>query len=77
MQATIRDYQQRGHLNADLDPLGIIQHPMCNDFGVQRRAGSEVTPNFLTMFKASDMEASVQLPSNTFIGGEQKTMVLK
>lgn len=77
VQALIRDYQERGHMNAALDPLGIIQHPVSDHFGVPRRAGVEVTPNFLTMFQASDMEKSVQLPCNTFIGGDQKTMVLK
>lgn len=76
LQSTIRSYQQRGHLVADLDPLGIISYPVRTDLGVPMRANESVTRKYLK-FQKSDLEKQFQLPSSTLIGGADKTMKLK
>lgn len=76
LQSTIRSYQQRGHLVADLDPLGIISYPVCTDLGVPMRANESVTRKYLK-FQKSDLEKQFQLPDSTLIGGANKSMKLK
>lgn len=76
VQNLIRNYQQRGHLVTNLDPLGIIDHPKHTSWGgVSRRANESVTQ--LVNFKDSDMDKEVQLPATTWIGGKKKTMKVR
>lgn len=73
----IRSYQQRGHLVADLDPLGIIAtHEVRSDLGVQMRVNDLVTryPLNITL---NDMEKQMKLPASTFIGGKETSLPLR
>lgn len=76
LQSTIRSYQQRGHMVADLDPLGIISYPVRTDLGVPMRANESVTRKYLK-FQKSDLEKQFKLPDTTLIGGAKKSMKLK
>lgn len=77
VQSVIRSYQQRGHLVADLDPLGIVQSPVVNQLGVDRRANELVLRVYDRSITAADMERELMLPSITYIGGKAKSMKLK
>lgn len=76
VHSLIKSYQQRGHLVADLDPLGITSIPIKDDHGVKRRADESVTKNYFD-FNASDMEKEFVLPGSTFIGGSNRTLKLR
>lgn len=76
VQSTIRSYQQRGHLVADLDPLGIISYPVRTELGIPMRANESVTRKYLK-FQKSDLEKQFKLPASTLIGGGNKSMKLK
>lgn len=79
LQSTIRSYQQRGHIVADLDPLGIIQNPAVvnKQLGISMRATEMVYRDYLRGFRPEDMDRMFQLPSMTYIGGDQKQMKMK
>ncbi|XP_065826622.1 2-oxoglutarate dehydrogenase complex component E1-like isoform X2 [Oscarella lobularis] len=74
VQATIRAYQVRGHLVAQLDPLGIS--------GVKRSPGDVLRPSAELLrgkdfeFTEADMGREFQLPKLTFIGGKEKALKL-
>lgn len=76
VHSLIKSYQQRGHLAADLDPLGITTVSVKEDHGIKRRADESVTKNYFD-FSASDMEKEFVLPPSTFIGGSRKTLKLR
>lgn len=76
VHSLIKSYQQRGHLVADLDPLGITSISVKDDHGVKRRADESVTKNYFD-FSASDMEKEFFLPASTFIGGPNRTLKLR
>ncbi|XP_063228335.1 2-oxoglutarate dehydrogenase complex component E1 isoform X3 [Bacillus rossius redtenbacheri] len=75
VQAIIRSYQARGHLAAELDPLGIGAdiHGTYTE-----RAGAppeEVVRDH--MLEEGDMDRVFKLPSTTFIGGKEKALSLR
>jgi len=77
VQAIIRSYQSRGHLMADIDPLGIINsETQIGPDGVPRRANEKVTRNYM-LFGEHDMDRVFKLPSTTFIGGKDKFLPLR
>lgn len=76
VHSLIKCYQQRGHLVADLDPLGITTISVKEDHGIKRRADESVTKNYFD-FSAGEMEKEFFLPPSTFIGGSKKTMKLR
>lgn len=75
VQSIIRSYQQRGHLVADLDPLGIIMHPLNVEAGITRRGNDSVTRHYFD-FDPADMNREFQLPDTTKIGGNEKRLKL-
>lgn len=76
VHALIKCYQQRGHLVADLDPLGITTISIKEDHGIKRRADESVTKNYFD-FSASDMDKEFFLPPSTFIGGTNNKLKLR
>jgi len=76
VQAIIRSYQSRGHLVADLDPLGITTSAMKEIGGTKRRANENVTRKYFS-FGEKDMERVFKLPSTTYIGGNEKALPLR
>lgn len=76
VHSLIKCYQQRGHLVADLDPLGITTTSVKEDHGIKRRADESVTKNYFD-FSASDMDKEFFLPPSTFIGGTKKALKLR
>ncbi|XP_033157379.1 2-oxoglutarate dehydrogenase-like, mitochondrial isoform X2 [Drosophila mauritiana] len=77
IQAIIRAYQSRGHLAADLDPLGIVGPKKRTSVdGSQRHAAREVLrQHFSYIF--NDLNTVFKLPSSTMIGGDQEFLTLK
>ncbi|XP_058053761.1 2-oxoglutarate dehydrogenase complex component E1 isoform X3 [Anopheles bellator] len=75
VQAIIRSYQSRGHLVADIDPLGILNAEVQPD-RAHLRANEKVTRTYMN-FEESDMERVFKLPSTTFIGGKEKFLPLR
>lgn len=75
VQAIIRSYQARGHLTADLDPLGITtaQLPALGN----RAANSESVMRKYFKFDDSDMDRVFKLPSTTFIAEKEKALPLR
>ncbi|XP_055629734.1 2-oxoglutarate dehydrogenase complex component E1 isoform X2 [Toxorhynchites rutilus septentrionalis] len=76
VQAIIRSYQSRGHLVADIDPLGIINAEIQRDTDNNLRANEKVTRTYMN-FEESDMDRVFKLPSTTFIGGKDKFLPLR
>ncbi|EDV50186.2 2-oxoglutarate dehydrogenase, mitochondrial isoform X2 [Drosophila erecta] len=77
IQAIIRAYQSRGHLAADLDPLGIVgpkKHTSVD--GTQRHAAREVLRQHYS-YIFSDLNTMFKLPSSTMIGGDEEFLTLK
>lgn len=74
VQSIIRSYQLRGHMVADLDPLGIITHPLNTSAGITRRANDSVTRHYFD-FIESDMDREFLLPDITRIGGNDEKML--
>jgi len=68
VQATIRSYQVRGHLAAQTDPLHISNMTM--------DAAKKLIIRSVEV-QESDMDHVYQLPSTTFIGGEEKALPLR
>ncbi|XP_052898493.1 2-oxoglutarate dehydrogenase complex component E1 isoform X1 [Anopheles moucheti] len=75
VQAIIRSYQSRGHLVADIDPLGILNAEI-NPERANLRANEKVTRSYMN-FEEADMERVFKLPSTTFIGGKEKFLPLR
>ncbi|XP_062709580.1 2-oxoglutarate dehydrogenase complex component E1 isoform X4 [Aedes albopictus] len=76
VQAIIRSYQSRGHLVADLDPLGILNADVQRDLEHNLRANEKVTRSYMN-FEEADMDRVFKLPSTTFIGGKEKFLPLR
>ncbi|XP_021697107.1 2-oxoglutarate dehydrogenase, mitochondrial isoform X5 [Aedes aegypti] len=76
VQAIIRSYQSRGHLVADLDPLGILNADVKRDLEHNLRANEKVTRSYMN-FEEADMDRVFKLPSTTFIGGKEKFLPLR
>ncbi|CAL7942906.1 unnamed protein product [Xylocopa violacea] len=76
VQAIIRSYQARGHLVADLDPLGIMQTDLIHTHYAARKGSPEQVLRQY-MLEASDMDRIFKLPSTTFIGGKEKSLPLR
>jgi len=68
VQATIRSFQVRGHLAAQIDPLGINN--------VQREVVNDVIIRSVQVEK-KDLDKVFQLPNTTFIGGDEKSLPLR
>ncbi|XP_052847447.1 2-oxoglutarate dehydrogenase complex component E1 [Drosophila gunungcola] len=77
IQAIIRAYQSRGHLAADLDPLGIILPDKgASVDGSQRNAAKEVLRQHYS-YIFGDLNAMFKLPSSTMIGGDEEFLPLR
>ncbi|XP_058465186.1 2-oxoglutarate dehydrogenase complex component E1-like isoform X3 [Malaya genurostris] len=76
VQAIIRSYQSRGHLVADIDPLGILNSDIQRDPDHNLRANEKVTRTYM-QFEETDMDRVFKLPSTTFIGGKEKFLPLR
>ncbi|XP_017790814.1 PREDICTED: 2-oxoglutarate dehydrogenase, mitochondrial isoform X3 [Habropoda laboriosa] len=76
VQAIIRSYQARGHLVADLDPLGIMQSDLVHTHYAARKGSPEQVLRQY-MLEESDMDRIFKLPSTTFIGGKEKSLPLR
>ncbi|GJQ69810.1 hypothetical protein Trydic_g22364 [Trypoxylus dichotomus] len=76
VQAIIRSYQARGHLVAQVDPLGIMYQDRSTT--ITERQGSP-PDEVIRQHKLNDtdMERLFKLPSTTFIGGKDKSLPLK
>ncbi|CAH4019918.1 unnamed protein product [Pieris brassicae] len=75
VQAIIRSYQARGHLAADLDPLGITSANL-PQLGM-RASSSELIMRKYFNFDEADMDRVFKLPSTTFIGEKEKALPLR
>ncbi|XP_026729993.1 2-oxoglutarate dehydrogenase, mitochondrial isoform X2 [Trichoplusia ni] len=75
VQAIIRSYQARGHLAADVDPLGITTAKL-PDLGM-RAPSSELIMRKYFNFDEADMDRVFKLPSTTFIGEKEKALPLR
>merc|ERR1719384_1002409 len=74
VQGTIRSYQVRGHLAAQIDPLGLNN--------MEREKAKKMIIRSVTVdqkeeFHPKDMETVFQLPKTTFIGGKETALPLK
>ncbi|XP_013141239.1 PREDICTED: 2-oxoglutarate dehydrogenase, mitochondrial isoform X2 [Papilio polytes] len=75
VQAIIRSYQARGHLAADVDPLGITTANL-PELGM-RAPSSELIMRKYFNFDEADMDRVFKLPSTTFIGEKEKALPLR
>ncbi|VVC92904.1 unnamed protein product [Leptidea sinapis] len=75
VQAIIRSYQARGHLAADVDPLGITTANL-PQLGM-RAPSSELIMRKYFNFDEADMDRVFKLPSTTFIGEKEKALPLR
>ncbi|XP_028167079.1 2-oxoglutarate dehydrogenase, mitochondrial isoform X2 [Ostrinia furnacalis] len=75
VQAIIRSYQARGHLAADVDPLGITTANL-PQLGL-RAPSSELIMRKYFKFDEADMDRVFKLPSTTFIGEKEKALPLR
>ncbi|XP_018915993.1 2-oxoglutarate dehydrogenase complex component E1 isoform X2 [Bemisia tabaci] len=76
VQAIIRSYQARGHLVAELDPLGINYADLHSKYKDRKGAPHEiVVRNHL--LEEADMDRVFKLPSTTFIGGKEQALSLR
>ncbi|KAL0892292.1 hypothetical protein ABMA27_015465 [Loxostege sticticalis] len=75
VQAIIRSYQARGHLAADVDPLGITTANL-PQLGM-RAPASELIMRKYFKFDEADMDRVFKLPSTTFIGEKEKALPLR
>ncbi|CAH1960074.1 unnamed protein product [Acanthoscelides obtectus] len=73
VQAIIRSYQARGHLIADLDPLGI----MTQNEGFCKTGSPSSIITRQHKLEESDMDRVFKLPSTTFIGGKENALPLR
>ncbi|BFF97254.1 2-oxoglutarate dehydrogenase mitochondrial [Drosophila madeirensis] len=77
VQAIIRAYQTRGHLAADLDPLGIVQALGTTSVDGARRNATEAVLRQHYTYVFNDLNATFKLPSSTMIGGSEQFLPLK
>ncbi|KAL2083570.1 hypothetical protein ACEWY4_021343 [Coilia grayii] len=70
----IRAYQVRGHHSAQLDPLGILEADL--DSFVPSDLISTIDNLGIYGLEESDLDKTFQLPSTTFIGGNETTLPL-
>jgi len=68
VQGTIRSYQVRGHLAAQIDPLGLNN--------MEREKAKKMIIRSVTVDQ-KDMDTMFQLPKTTFIGGSETQLPLK
>jgi len=68
VQGTIRSYQVRGHLAAQIDPLGLNN--------MDRDEAREMIIRSVTIDE-KDLDTVFQLPKTTYIGGKEKSLPLK
>ncbi|KAM8709170.1 hypothetical protein ACLKA7_016046 [Drosophila subpalustris] len=79
VQAIIRAYQTRGHLAADLDPLGIVG-PSGISSGSGESKKIKATKAVLRQhffYTFNDLNAVFKLPHTTLIGGEEQFLPLQ
>ncbi|XP_017863464.1 PREDICTED: 2-oxoglutarate dehydrogenase, mitochondrial [Drosophila arizonae] len=78
VQAIIRAYQTRGHLAADLDPLGIVgptgHTPSTEDKKLQATK-AVLRQHYAYAF--NDLNALFKLPTTTLIGGDEQFLPLR
>ncbi|XP_037874726.1 2-oxoglutarate dehydrogenase complex component E1 isoform X1 [Bombyx mori] len=80
VQAIIRSYQSRGHLVAQLDPLGISTGDPVSSadwHGGMRAFANEAVIRQHVRFDEADMDRVFKLPSTTFIGEKEKALPLR
>lgn len=77
VQAIIRSYQARGHLVAELDPLGITYADLHSKYSDQKGHPHEIVLRQHMLPDEADMDRSFKLPSTTFIGGKEKSLPLR
>ncbi|CAH2992068.1 unnamed protein product [Chilo suppressalis] len=80
VQAIIRSYQSRGHLVAQLDPLGITTGDPTSSgdwHGGLRAFANEAVIRQHVRFDEADMDRVFKLPSTTFIGEKEKALPLR
>ncbi|XP_064539817.1 2-oxoglutarate dehydrogenase-like, mitochondrial [Drosophila montana] len=78
VQAIIRAYQTRGHLAADLDPLGIVGptgHSLATDDKKMQAARAVLRQHYSYIF--NDLNALFKLPKSTLIGGDEQFLPLR
>jgi len=68
VQGTIRSYQVRGHLAANIDPLGLNN--------MDKEAAKKMINRSVTI-DDKDLDTVFQLPETTFIGGTDKALPLR
>jgi len=68
VQGTIRSYQVRGHLAAQIDPLGLNN--------MDREQAKKMIIRSVTVDE-KDLDTVFQLPKTTFIGGQEKSLTLR
>lgn len=68
VQGTIRSYQVRGHLAAQIDPLGLNN--------MDREQAKKMIIRSVTVDE-KDLDTVFQLPQTTFIGGAEKALPLR
>ncbi|XP_044750201.1 2-oxoglutarate dehydrogenase, mitochondrial isoform X5 [Coccinella septempunctata] len=76
VQAIIRSYQARGHLVAQLDPLGIMYADRTTTISDRKGAAPDEIIRQHKLDEA-DMDRVFKLPSTTFIGGKEKQLPLR
>ncbi|XP_030572645.1 2-oxoglutarate dehydrogenase-like, mitochondrial [Drosophila novamexicana] len=78
VQAIIRAYQTRGHLAADLDPLGIVGptgHSLATDDKKLQATRAVLRQHYSYIF--NDLNALFKLPKSTLIGGDEEFLPLR
>jgi len=68
VQGTIRSYQVRGHLAAQIDPLGLNN--------MDKEKAKNMIIRSVTI-EDKDLDTVFQLPKTTFIGGQEKSLPLR
>ncbi|KAK2580779.1 hypothetical protein KPH14_011514 [Odynerus spinipes] len=77
IDATIRAYQSRGHLIADLDPLGIQNPETAKLQGTAKLPPPIVVRDHLKGLTEADMDKEFLLTKSTKIGGNSKSLPLR
>ncbi|XP_039306938.1 2-oxoglutarate dehydrogenase, mitochondrial isoform X1 [Solenopsis invicta] len=77
INATIRAYQSRGHLIADIDPLGIQNPESAKLQGTANLPPAIVVREHLKGMTEADMNKEFPLASLTVIGGDKRSLTLR
>ncbi|KAI4497236.1 hypothetical protein M0802_007720 [Mischocyttarus mexicanus] len=77
IDATIRAYQTRGHLIADLDPLGIQNPDSVKLQGTAKLPPAIVVREYLKGITETDMDKEFLLTKSTMIGGTKTSLPLR